>query len=139
MVFVIRRVCVVGNAASGKSCLADRIGLALGVPVHHLDRVYWRADWTHVSRAEFLAAQKALVSGEAWVIDGCFSEYGLRERFAAADLVVFLDVPALACVRRAVARRGGSHVGLPDGADDSRMALGRTVAFLAEMLLFPVL
>jgi hypothetical protein len=129
----------VGNTASGKSHLAVRIGQVLGVPVHHLDQVYWRADWTHAGRDEFLAAQRDLIGQESWVIDGCFAEHGLRDRFAAADMVVFLDVPAWSCVRRAAARRGAGHDGLAEGADDARAGVGLTAAFLAEMLLFPLL
>lgn len=136
---VIRRICVVGNTASGKSHLAGRLAAQLGLPLTHLDQVYWQAGWSHVSRTEFLAAQRDLIAEPGWVIDGCFSEFGLRQRFEAADVVVFLDLPIGGCLRRAAQRRGDQRADLPAGADDARMGLGLMLAFLAEMVLFPLL
>jgi len=136
---VIRKVCVVGNTASGKTHLANRIGLALGLPVQHLDQVYWQANWRHVSRDEFVAAQRQLTADDCWVIDGTFGEFGLTDRFRAADAVVFLDMPTWSCVHRAVSRRGDHRADLPAGADDATMGAGLGLAFLAEMVLFPLL
>ncbi|MDR1264691.1 MAG: hypothetical protein LBK42_03795 [Propionibacteriaceae bacterium] len=127
-----------GNTASGKSHLAKAISQTLSLPLHHLDQLYWHSDWTHASRHEFLQTQLKLIAAECWVIDGCFAEFGLDKRFQAADLVVFLDLSTVSCVRRASSRRGHQHDGLPAGADDAGMGLGRTLAFLAEMLLFPL-
>ena len=133
---MIRKVCVLGNTASGKSHLAGRIGEALGLPVTHLDRLYWHSDWSHASRAEFLADQRGVVSQDRWVIDGCFSEFGLADRFQAADVIVFLDRPVWESVRRAARRRGTNRDDL--AGDDEAMRWWLTVAFLAEMVLFPL-
>ena len=135
---MIKKVCIVGNTASGKSFLAERAGQALGLPVFHLDQLYWRADWTHVSRTDFLQGQRGLIGRDQWVIDGCFSEFGLDGRFQAADAVVFIDRPAWSCLRQAVARRGKPQAGI--AADtDTKMGWGLALAFLAEIVLFPLL
>jgi len=132
----INRICVVGNTASGKSFFARQAGAILGLPVSHLDQIYWRADWSHIDRMAFLARQKELIACLRWVVDGCFSECGIKERFQAADAVVFIDQPALACAQRAIVRRETGHQGLSAGADDRKMSWRRGLAFLAEILLF---
>jgi len=134
----IARVCVLGNIASGKSFLASRISDALGLPIAHLDQLYWRPGWSHVSRAEFLTRQRELLAEDRWIIDGTFSEFGLDDRFRRADAVVFLDVGATTCLRRALARRGDRRTDLPDGADDTALGPGRAASFLAEIALFGV-
>jgi len=134
---VIRKVCVVGNTASGKSYLANRIDQALRLPVTHLDRLYWASDWSHASRAGFLAAHQALLANDGWVIDGCFAEFGLADRFRAADVIVFVDRPVSACVRRAASRRGTRRDDL--AGDDATMGWRLTLLFLLEMILFPII
>jgi len=133
----VKRVCVVGNTASGKSHLAALIGDEFALPVIHLDAVYWKPDWSHVAHEDFLAAQQDLISQERWVLDGCFSEFGLTERFQAADAVVFLDMPTWPCLRRAMGRRGGHSGDLP--ADDMRLPVGLGLLFLTEIVLFRLL
>lgn len=107
--FGVRRVVVVGSGGSGKSTLAVRLGQVLGVPVIHLDRLYWRPGWVATPGAEWRAVQEGLVRAEAWVIDG---NYGatLDIRFAAADAVIFLDLSPWLCTWR-VLRRWWMHRG----------------------------
>ena len=133
----VRRICVMGNTASGKSHLAGLIGREFGLPVIHLDAIYWRPQWSHMAREDFLAAQRDLISQEEWVLDGCFSEFGLLERFQAADVVVFLDMPTWSCLRRAAGRRGEHSGDLP--ADDRKLPVGLGLLFLIEIMLFKLL
>ena len=132
----IQKVCIVGNTASGKSFFSRLVGEALKLPVYHLDQVYWRGDWTHISRTDFLVRQEELITCPLWVIDGCFSEFGLSKRFQSADAIIFIDQPVLTCAKRAISRRGDTRKDLPTGADDKKMSLRTSLAFLAEILLF---
>ena len=133
----VTKVCVVGNTASGKSYLAGLVGREFGLPVTHLDVIYWQPGWGHITRDEFLSKQREITAQPAWVIDGCFSEFGLAQRFQAADVVVFLDMPTWSCLRRAIGRRGDSRADL--AADDKKLPLGLALAFLAEICLFKLL
>ena len=46
-----RRIAVVGRAGAGKTTtIALAIGDAFGLPVVHLDPLYWTADWQPVPR-----------------------------------------------------------------------------------------
>ena len=136
---MIERVCVVGNTASGKSFFAGQIGRGLGLPVIHLDKIYWQPGWDHISVEEFLDEQHSLIAQEKWVIDGCFSEFGLTQRFGAAGAVVFLDMPFWTCLRRAMGRRGDEREDLLAGADDRKIPALLGLAFLAEIVLFGLL
>mgnify|MGYP000369564906 CR=1 FL=1 len=39
-----RRICILGNSGAGKSTLAAALGDVSGLPVVHLDRIFWKPD-----------------------------------------------------------------------------------------------
>lgn len=98
-----RRVLVLGNSGSGKSTLARQLGSRLGVPVTHLDRLYWRPGWVPAPPEEFRAAQADLVAAPGWVIDGNYSS-SFDLRLPLADTVIFLDVSRATSLRRVLLR-----------------------------------
>ena len=65
----LRRVVVIGPYGAGKTWLAHELGLALQIPVHHLDALHWQGDWTLLPRSEWVSLLERLVAGEAWVSD----------------------------------------------------------------------
>jgi len=117
----VRRIAVIGSGGAGKSTLARRLGAALGIEVTHLDRLYWRPGWVATPADEWRAIQRELVARDAWIIDGNYGST-LDLRLAAADTVVFLDLPRLTCVRQVLQRRLRSRLGR-----DHRANLGDAV------------
>jgi adenylate kinase family enzyme len=99
----VQRVLVIGSGGAGKTTLARRIATAASLPLVHLDRLYWRPGWVPTPADEWELQVAELVRGERWVMDG---NYGgtMALRVAAADTVVFLDVPRLTCLRRVTSR-----------------------------------
>ncbi|MEM1041986.1 MAG: DNA topology modulation protein [Bacteroidota bacterium] len=99
----MRRVLVIGSGGAGKSTVAARISQRLGLPVIHLDALYWQPGWVETPADEWEQIVRQLLPREAWVMDG---NYGgtLDLRLAAADAVVFLDTPRLLCLWRVVKR-----------------------------------
>lgn len=83
--------------------MARRLGEALNLPVYHLDALFWRPGWVESSRDELRRKQEQICAQDAWVIDG---NYGatMDVRLAAADTVIFLDLPRTVCVFRAIKR-----------------------------------
>lgn len=105
----MRRVLVIGSSGSGKSTFAQTLGERAGLPVVHLDRLYWRPGWVPAPEPEFDAAVEAEIARDAWVLDGNYSRT-LAFRVAAADTIVFLDRTRASCFARVIRRRF-SYVG----------------------------
>lgn len=108
----MRRIAIIGCAGSGKTYVARHLGERWALPVHHLDGLYYDEHWRPATPTQFADRQRALVAGSAWVIDGHYAST-LPIRLSAADLIIFLDLPAATCLAgiasRRVIHRGGQH------------------------------
>lgn len=100
----MRKVLLIGPGGAGKSTLATRLGERLGLPVFHLDALYWRPGWKEPTRGEWRATLAPLLAQEAWIMDGNFGGT-LDQRLAAADTAILLDLPPLLCAWRVLRRR----------------------------------
>ncbi|MDI3235150.1 DNA topology modulation protein [Exiguobacterium antarcticum] len=112
----MKKIMLIGSGGSGKSTLARQLGQRLGIRVHHLDSLLWRADWQAVPREEQQRIQTDLVSRDDWIIDG---NYGgtMDLRLNAADTIIFLDLPRTTCVYRILKRSTRyRHTSRPDMA-----------------------
>lgn len=93
----MQRIILIGCGGSGKSTLAARLGQVLGLPVHHLDTLFWRPLWQEAPREQFDSALQGLCEQDRWIIDGNYSRT-LDLRLAACDTVIFLDLSRLSCL-----------------------------------------
>jgi adenylate kinase family enzyme len=98
----MRRIAVLGCAGSGKTTLSRALGARLGLPVIHVDTLYWRTG--PESGSEWPPLHEELIAGDAWVFDG-MKPGVLAERLARADTAIFLDLPRWACYRGVAERR----------------------------------
>jgi adenylate kinase family enzyme len=100
----MRRVLVIGSGGAGKSTFARRLACRTGLPLIHLDAIYWKPGWQETPKQEWARIVENLVAGDRWVMDG---NYGgtLEQRLAACDTAVFLDIPRSVCLWRATVRR----------------------------------
>ena len=117
----MQRVLVIGAGGAGKSSFAARLSRTYGLPLIHLDALYWKPGWVETNKAEWQERVGQLVGGDRWVMDG---NYGgtLDQRIAACDTVVFLDMPRLLCLGRALRRyvrhRGHSRPDMTAGCPE---------------------
>lgn len=99
----MRRVSVVGVSGSGKSSLGRRLAAAMGVQYLELDAIFHQPDWAEPPRDEFRQRVGHAIEEQGWVVDG---NYGaVRDLvWAAADTVVWLDMPRHVVMRRVICR-----------------------------------
>ena len=115
----MKRIALLGPAGAGKSWIGRQLAGLLGVPVIHLDRLYWKPGWVRPSDDEWRERQRALLAGEGWIIDGNYNET-LLLRVERAETVIFLDSPWWLCASRAFVRGLRKPVGeMPEGCEDS--------------------
>jgi adenylate kinase family enzyme len=94
---------VIGSGGSGKSVLSLRLAERTGLPVIHLDREYWGPGWQPMPEDRWEARIRELASRDRWIMDGNFGGT-IPIRLAAADTVVFLDLPRLVCLWNVIRR-----------------------------------
>lgn len=94
---------LIGSGGAGKSTLARELGRRTGLPVVHLDALYWQPGWVEPPREEWRATQRKALEGADWIADG---NYGgtMEERLPVADLVVLLDYSRWTCLLGVVLR-----------------------------------
>ena len=98
-----KRIVIIGCGGSGKSTLAKQLGKITGIPVIHLDQLFWRQGWTHVSREEFDTLLQNELVKETWIIDGDYDRT-IEERLNYCDMVIYLDVPRFVCLYSVIKR-----------------------------------
>ncbi|MDP9095710.1 MAG: AAA family ATPase [Pseudomonadota bacterium] len=115
----MRRIIVVGCPGSGKSSLALRLGRKLGLPVVHLDVLYWRPGWQASDTVSFRTRVAEAIAGDGWVLDGSFSGLAFNLTLARADTLVIIERPRWLCqwriLWRSVFDRDPLRPDLPEG------------------------
>lgn len=100
----MRKILLIGSGGAGKSTLARRIAERTGLPLIHLDAVYWKPGWVETPSDEWRKLVAEMLQRDAWVMDGNFGGT-LDLRLAACDSVIFLDLPPIVCLWRVIRRR----------------------------------
>ena len=100
----MRRVLVIGCGGAGKTTFSPRLAGATGLPVVHLDSLYWHPGWVPTPDHEWDRTVAELLERPAWIMDGNYGRT-LERRLGAADTVVFLDMPRTLCLWRILKRR----------------------------------
>ena len=66
----MKKVIVIGCPGSGKSTVSRALHNKTGIPLYHLDMMYWNADKTTVEKSVFLERLSAVLEKDEWIIDG---------------------------------------------------------------------
>lgn len=89
----MQKVAIFGNAGGGKSTLARQLADASGLPLHVLDKIKFLPGGAEVPHDQYLQQHAQLLQQPQWIIDGFGCVPSTLERLAAADTLVFIDLP----------------------------------------------
>lgn len=124
---------VIGSPGSGKSTFSKKLAQVTGLPLVHIDMLYWNSDGTTVERQAFLSCLEEALTRPFWIIDGNYAST-MDWRMSYCDTIVFLDYPAEVCLEGIASRRGQIRSDIPwvesETNDDSEFF--RYVANFAE-------
>ena len=108
----MKKIIVIGCPGSGKSTVSRALHNKTGIPLYHLDMMYWNADKTTVENSVFLERLSAVLEKDKWIIDGNYGST-MELRMAACDTVIFLDYPLDVCLDGIRERRGKPRSDMP--------------------------
>lgn len=108
----MKKIMVIGCPGSGKSTFSKALHDATGIPLYHLDMLYWNADRTTVEKSVFRERLANTLQKEAWIIDGNYGST-MEMRMQACDTVIFLDYPLEVCMEGVRIRRGKARTDMP--------------------------
>ena len=108
----MKRVIIIGCPGSGKSTFARELHRLTGLPLYHLDMMYWNTDRTTVPKDVFRTRLANVLESPEWIIDG---NYGgtLELRLQHCDTVFFLDLPTDVCINGIEVRKGKPRPDMP--------------------------
>lgn len=90
----MNRVMIVGQPGAGKSWLAKQIGARTGLPVMHMDTIFFKEGWTLRERSERIEMARQVEAGDAWIFEGGMPAT-YDNRLDRADTLIVLEFPLL--------------------------------------------
>ena len=93
----MERVLIIGCGGSGKSTLARQLGEKTGLPVVHLDKLFWHPGWVESTKEEIDEKIRRVLEEPRWIMDGNYNRT-IDERLKRCDTVIYLDFSRWACL-----------------------------------------
>ena len=107
-----QKILIIGCPGSGKSTLARTLQAKTGLPLYHLDLLYWNPDKTKTPREEFRGRLREILATDAWIIDGNYAST-MELRIQSCDPLIFLDYPTEICLQGIRERMGKPRPDMP--------------------------
>lgn len=108
----MERVIIIGCPGSGKSTFGRELKRITGLPLYHLDMMFWNEDRTTVAKELFIERLKKVMSNSQWIIDGNYGST-MEMRIKECDTVFFLDYPTNVCIEGVESRKGQLRSDMP--------------------------
>ncbi|MBQ9975550.1 MAG: adenylate kinase, partial [Clostridia bacterium] len=108
----MERVIIIGCPGSGKSTFGRKLKHITGLPLYHLDMMFWNEDKTTVSKEIFIERLHEVMSNPKWIIDGNYGS-SMEMRIKECDTVFFLDYPTEICIDGIKERKGKPRSDMP--------------------------
>ncbi len=119
MCSIADKIIVIGCPGSGKSTFSRKLHEITGIPIYHLDMMYWNPDRTTVDKSVFRERLCTAMQNDRWIIDGNYGST-IELRLDACDTAFFLDYPTDVCLEGIRERRGRTRSDMPwiEGVDE---------------------
>ena len=108
----MEKVIIIGCPGSGKSTFGRKLKCITGLPLYHLDMMFWNEDRTTVPKEVFIRRLKETISTSKWIIDGNYAST-MEMRIKECDTVFFLDYPTNVCIDGIESRKGHPRSDIP--------------------------
>lgn len=108
----MKKVIIIGCPGAGKSTFSRTLQKKIGLPLFHLDMLFWNADKTHVSREVFDERLECILKQDCWIIDGNYGRT-LETRLKVCDTVFLLDFHVDMCLNGVTRRIGKPRDDMP--------------------------
>ena len=89
----MKKVAIFGNTGGGKSTLAKELADITGLPLITIDMLTYKPGGESIPHSEYLIAHSDQLKQVEWIIDGFGCVPSAWERFAAADTLIYVDLP----------------------------------------------
>lgn len=89
----MKKVAVFGKPGSGKSTLSKHLASATGIKLYPLDSIVYKSNGEAVERELYDRPHEEILSTDSWIIDGFGPVDSFHLRLAAADTLIYIDLP----------------------------------------------
>jgi len=118
----MKRIIIIGCGGAGKSTLARNLGEKTGLPVIHLDQIFWSpGNWQHLDKETFDALLMAEMEKPQWILDGNYDRT-VEMRLEKCDTVIYLDFSRLTCLagwmKRVITNWGKARADMAPGCNE---------------------
>ena len=97
----MNKIFITGNTCTGKSRLANSISKLIQIPVTNLDDIFWKNGFNNpILVKNFKEEVKDITRKNQWIIEGIYTIDVGEIISQDVDLIIFLDIPYLTCVKR---------------------------------------
>jgi adenylate kinase family enzyme len=113
----INKIMIFGRPGSGKTYFSLKLHAITRIPIYHLDKFFFTANWGKRNYDEFMKIQQDIVNKHTWIVDGNCTK-SLETRYSQADLCLYFNFPKALCLWRIVKRLFQKRDHIEDRADD---------------------
>ena len=133
----MQKILIIGGNGAGKSTFAKELSAVSGLPLIHLDKLYWTDGWQPRNANEFKALLQVELEKPNWIIDGNMKKT-LSHRLNYCDTVIYFDFPGVTCffgaLKRIIKNRGKTRSDMGENCPEKFDK--RTLKFLFGTLIF---
>lgn len=88
-----QKICVIGNACSGKTTLARQLHASTQLPLFHVDSIQFLPQLKLKNPDDTRKELLEISNQKQWIIDGFGPLNIIEDRFQKSDLVIFIKLP----------------------------------------------